>query len=268
MTVTSVVRSTVKLHNNEMDYFAFGSGKTPFVMLPGLSVKSLMNSAEGIAYAYRMFSDDFTVYCFERPKFLSENNTLEQVAEDTAEAMQILNIQNACVFGTSMGGMLAQYLAINHPELVSKLLLASTCSRLNPTAEAVMEDWAKSAENGDIDAFCDSFIDYLYGKAYAEKFGDFIKLAHKDVTSEDFERFITLGRSCDVLNTYGSLDKIKCPTLVIGAKNDKVLTAEASVEIAEKLNCPLYLYGEEYGHCVFDEAPDYKQRIYDFFTEV
>ena len=40
------------------------------------------------------------------------------------------------------------------------------------------------------------------------------------------------------------------------------------MEIAEKLNCPLYLYGEEYGHCVFDEAPDYKQRIYDFFTEV
>ena len=268
MTQSPVVRSSVKLHNNEMEYFSFGSGKTPFVMLPGLSVKSLMNSAEGIAYAYRMFSDDFTVYCFERPKILSKNNALEQVADDTAEAMQLLSIKNACVFGTSLGGMLAQYLAINHPQLVSKLLLASTCSRLNPTANAVMADWANSAEKGDIDAFCDSFIDYLYGKEFAEKFGDLIKFAHKDVTKDDFERFIQLGRSCDNLNTYDSLDNIKCPTLVIGAKNDKVLTAEASVEIAEKLNCPLYLYGEEYGHCVFDEAPDYKQRIYDFFTEV
>ena len=38
-------------------------------------------------------------------------------------------------------------------------------------------------------------------------------------------------------------------------------------EIAEKLGCPIYLYGGEYGHCVFDEAPDYKQRMYHFFKE-
>lgn len=268
MGVTSVVRSTVKFGNNEMDYFTFGSGKTPFVMLPGLSVKSILNSAEGVASSYRLFSEDFTVYCFDRTKFLSKNITIEQLAEDTARALQALGIKNACIFGTSQGGMLAQYIAINHPDLVSKLLLASTCSRLNPTAEAVMKSWVSCAEKGDIDAFCDLFIDLLYGKAFAEKYGEFIRIAHKDITPEDFKRFIILGRSCDSLSTYDSLDRIKCSTLVIGAENDRVLTARASVEIAEKLGCPLYMYGEGYGHCVFDEAPDYKQRIYEFFKEV
>ena len=42
--VTSVTRGTVKLRKNEMDYFCFGSGKTPFVLLPGLSVKPEINS--------------------------------------------------------------------------------------------------------------------------------------------------------------------------------------------------------------------------------
>ena len=66
-------RATVKLKNNEMDYFTFGRGEKIFVMLSGLSVKSILNNAEGVASAYRMFSDEFTVYCFDRTKFLSEN---------------------------------------------------------------------------------------------------------------------------------------------------------------------------------------------------
>ena len=163
--------------------------------------------------------------------------------------------------------MMAQYIAARYPELVNKLLLASTCARLNPTADAVMKKWVACAEQGDIESFCDLFIDVLYGKSFAEKFGEFIRIAHQNVTAEDFRRFITLGRSCDTLDVYDSLDAIRCPTLVIGAIRDRVLTAQASFEIAEKLGCDCFLYGKEYGHCVFDEAPDYKQRIYRFFME-
>ncbi len=265
--VTSVTRATVAIPHNEMEYFTFGSGKTPLVMLPGLSVKSVIRSAESVASLYRMFAEDFTVYCFERSKFLSENYNIQQLSEDTAEAMRALDLNDACVFGVSQGGMMAQYLAIDHPQAVRKLVLGSTCARLNATANAVMERWVQCAERMDIDGFCDCFIDVLYGKAFAEKFGEFIRLAHRDITEEDFKRFVILGRACDTLNTYDRLESITCPTLVLGAKNDRVLTARGSVEIAEKLGCECYLYGEEYGHCVFDEAPDYKQRVYDFFIE-
>ena len=264
--VTSVTRGTVKLRKNEMDYFCFGSGKTPFVLLPGLSVKPVINSAEGVASAYRMFADDFTVYCFERTKFLDENYTVEMLADDTAEAMESLGLSGVCLMGASQGGMMAQYIAAKHPSLVKKLLLASTCARLFPKADEVMTRWVNNAKSGDYDAFFDYFIDVLFGKAFAEKFGEFIRIAHSDVTKADFERFMLLGRSCDVLDTRGLLGQIKCPSLVIGAVNDRVLTAEASLEIAQLLGCPCYFYGAEYGHCVFDEAPDYKQRIYDFFT--
>ena len=263
---TTVTRGTVKLRENEMDYFCFGSGKTPFVMLPGLSVKPVIHSAEGVASAYRLFADDFTVYCFERTKFLNENYTIEMLADDTAEAMEALGLSGVCLFGTSQGGMMAQYIAAKHPSLVKKLLLASTCARLFPAAEAVMGQWIKNAQSGDTERFLDDFIDVLYGKAFGEKFGEFIRLAHRDVTDADFERFMLLGKSCGVLDTRALLGQIRCPSLVIGAVNDRVLTAEASLEIAQLLGCPCYFYGAEYGHCVFDEAPDYKQRIYDFFT--
>ena len=239
--VTAVNRATVRLRHNEMDYFTFGTGSRPFVMLPGLSVKSMMQSAEGIASAYRRFAADFTVYCFDRTKFLKENYTVEQLAEDTAEAMTALHLQNACVFGA--------------------------CARLNPTAEAVMAKWVSLARRGDINAFCDSFTDVLYGRDFAQRFGEFIKIAHQDVTQADFDRFIILGKSCDTLNTYDRLDEIRCPVLVLGAEDDRVLTAQASVEIAGRIGCPCYLYGSEYGHCAFDEAPDYKDRMLSFFSK-
>ena len=262
---TRVQRGTVRTTNNEVDYFRFGTGERQMIILPGMGLKSVMISAEGVAGAYRMFTDDFTVYCFDRPKILSENNSIGKMTDDTAEAMRQLGIKNACVFGASQGGMMAQYLAIKHPDLVGRLLLGSSCARLHPEAEAVMQRWIALAEQGDIDAFCDYFISVLYGRDFAEKFGEFIRIAHRDVTAEDFHRFILLANACDNLNLYDNLDKIQCPVLVLGAKNDRVLTAAASVEIAEKLGCECYLYDEKYGHCVFDEAPDFKQRMYEFF---
>ena len=48
------------------------------------------------------------------------------MADDQAAAMQILGIDKASVLGVSQGGMIAQYLAIDHPGMVEKLILAVT----------------------------------------------------------------------------------------------------------------------------------------------
>ena len=85
---TSVTHGCVSLKGNEMEYFTFGSGDTPMVILPGLSVRSVMQSAEGVASAYRLFSDRFKVYCFDRTKTITENITIEELSEDTACAMR------------------------------------------------------------------------------------------------------------------------------------------------------------------------------------
>ena len=53
-------------------------------------------------------------------------------------------------------------------------------------------------------------------------------------------------------------------TVMKMGEGDKVVTADASREIADRLGCELYLYPDSYGHCVFDEAPDYKDRILNF----
>ncbi len=63
-----------------------------------------------------------------------------------------------------------------------------------------------------------------------------------------------------------ALKKIKCPVFVIGSKADKVLGGGSTEMLAEKLDCKLFIY-EGFGHAVYDEAPDYKQKILEFFAE-
>jgi len=58
----------------------------------------------------------------------------------------------------------------------------------------------------------------------------------------------------------------QCPVLVTGSDDDAVLGAEASREIARILGCQIHMY-TDYGHDCYDTAPDYKERLYQFFKE-
>ena len=54
-----------------------------------------------------------------------------------------------------------------------------------------------------------------------------------------------------------------CPVFVLGGAQDKVVTGRASEEIAEKLNCDLFMY-PDLGHAAYVEANDFNGRIWDF----
>lgn len=256
---------TVKANENEIDYFSFGNGKKNMVIVPGLSLKSVMLSADAVAEAYSMFKDEYTVYVFDRAKHLKAGYTIEDMADDTALAMKVLSVDNAYIFGASQGGMIAQVIAIKHPELVSKMVLGSSASKLSDIAKANFEMWVSLAKEKNVVALNHSIFTLLYSKETLNSLGNALAELEKDGTDEEMERFVILASACNEFDVYEELSKIKCKTLVIGAKNDKVLTGEASVEMAEKLKCELYMY--DGGHAVYDEAADYKNRIYAFFNK-
>lgn len=255
----------VSIGENEINYFSFGNGNKPFVIIPGLSLKSVMLSADAVADAYQQFSTDYRVYVFDRAKNIDSQYTIEKMADDIASGMIELGISKACVFGASQGGMIAQVLAIKYPQLVSKLALGSSASRMNSTAESVISHWIQLAESKDIVALNHDIFTHLYSVEFLSGFSDDVLHAiESDGTEEEMTRFSFLANACIGFDVYNHLDSIKCPVLVLGAKNDMVLTGNASVEIADKINCDLHMY--DAGHAVYDEAPDYKDRLIQFFS--
>ena len=258
---------TVTAGDIEMDYTVFGNGEKSFVILPGLSVHSVMGSADAIAEAYKDFTEEYTVYVFDRTKDLKEGYTIEEMAEDTAAAMKALNIEDADIFGASQGGMIAMYIAIDHPELVHKMVLGSTLAQPNDTFEQVANEWIQLAEAKDEEGLLASFADNVYSEATLEAYRDYLITSNLGITDEEYERFLIQAEACVTFNCYDELSSIKCPVLVLGSEGDHVVTAEGSREIAEALGCEIYLYDENYGHGVYDEAADYKERCLNFFNE-
>jgi pimeloyl-ACP methyl ester carboxylesterase len=258
----------LKLTANGMqfDYIRFGSGKKPLIMIQGLNTRGIKGAALSLAYMYRIFAKEYTVYLFDRRPVVYDGITVRDMAADIASAMDALGLRNADVFGTSQGGMIAQYLAIDRPDLVRRLVLAVTLSRNNDTVKQVVGDWIEMAERGDMKRFVLDMAEKMYSETYVKKYRPLMPLLTILQKPKDVKRFVILAKSCLTCDTYDILDKIKCPTLVIGGKQDKVVSGVASEEIAEKLGCRLHMY-DDLGHAAYEEAQDFNQMVYDFLSE-
>ncbi|NLE13619.1 MAG: alpha/beta hydrolase [Clostridiales bacterium] len=264
--IFSATEGKVRLDSGNVPYIKFGRGAGTLVMIPGLRLSDISGSAGAAAWYYRIFAKDYTVYMFDKKDNLSSGCTVHDLAGDVAEAMKKLNLGDACVFGASQGGMIGQELAINHPESVSKLVLAVTLSRTNETVQNVINHWISLAKEGGLSAVAEDYIYKGYSEKYINRYRAVLPLFIKTQKFMPAERFIVLAKACLTCNTYDKLDNIKCPVLVLGGGKDKVVTVEASLEIAEKLNCEYYIY-EDLGHEAYNEAKDFNKRIYEFFAD-
>ncbi|MBP9989152.1 MAG: alpha/beta hydrolase, partial [Ruminococcus sp.] len=232
---------SVKTEKFEMNYLKFGTGDKTFIMLPGMSLTSVLDSADGIVSAYNCLCSDYTVYLFDRVKNVREGYSIEDMAEDTVDAIKELGLNDLYIFGVSQGGMIALCMAVHHSELVKKMIVASSFSRHNVLMENIFSEWINYAENEQIKELNHSFYINLFSKEYIEKYGAILESFENNGTADDCKKFIVIAKACLNFDIYDELDKIKCPVLVIGSNNDRVLSGESSVEIAEKIGCELYM---------------------------
>ena len=259
---------TLSIGDTTMDYIRFGTGKRILIMLPGLgdALRSVKGTALPMAFMYRAFAKDFTVYAFSRKNELPQGYTTRDMARDQAEAMEQLGIQKAGIFGVSMGGMIAQHLAIDYPEKVVKLILTVTSSRPNPILTESIDEWVSCAKRGDHTAFMDSNARRIYSEGYYRKNKWLVPIMGKLTKPKSYNRFYIQADACLMHDAYESLCHIKAPTLVIGGEQDHALGGDASREIAEKIpNAQLLMY-EQWGHGLYEEAKDFNETVLEYLT--
>lgn len=259
----------VKMGDLNMDYIRFGTGERILVMLPGLGdgLRTVKGTALPMALLYRTFCKDFTVYAFSRRNALPEGYTTRDMARDQAEAMEQLGIERADIFGVSMGGMIAQHLAVNYPEKVRKLILTVTSARPNPILTESIEEWVSCARRGDHTAFMDSNVRRIYSEDYYRKNKWLIPILGKLTKPKSYDRFFIQADACMIHDAYENLGRIQAPTLVIGGEKDRALGSDASREIAEKIpTAELRMY-EQWGHGLYEEAKDFNQTVIDFLKK-
>ena len=250
----------------DTDYVRFGSGERVLIMLPGLGdgLQTVKGTALPMALMYRRLTKDFTVYMFSRKNDLPEGHTTRDMAHDLAEAMEALSIEKASVLGVSMGGMIAQHLAIDHPEKIEKLILVVTASRLNPLLTESVEEWLAQAKRGDHTALMDSNVRKIYSERYYRQNKWLIPIMGKLTKPKSYRRFLVQAQACLTHDAYEALPKITAPTFVIGGEQDRCLGGDASREIAARIpGAKLHMY-PQWGHGLYEEAKDFMGLVLSF----
>lgn len=260
---------SMEIDGIDTDYISFGNGDKYLVIIPGLGdgLKTVKGYALPFSVMYKSFTEEYTVFSFSRKNSLAEGCSTRDMAADLAKAMGLLDIPNADVIGVSQGGMISQNLAIDFPDKVNKLVLAVTCSKTNDTVNSTVGSWIKMAEAGDHKSIYIDMIEKIYSEKYQKRNRLFLPVMNMFGKPKDFGRFIVMAKACLTHNSYDELEKIKCPTLIIGGKCDKIVTGAASEEIAEKISgSELFMY-ENLGHGAYEEAKDFNSRVLEFLNK-
>ena len=258
---------SVTVQKGTVDYVVFGKGTRDLVLIPGLvlGLKRLRGTGSQLALSYRMFAKDFRIWCFDHRGDLPQDVTVKELADDLAEAMQAVGIVQADVLGVSQGGMIAQYLALDHPETVRRLVLGVTLCRNNPTVEGCIADWLRLTETKGIKAAALDSFKRTYSDKYLATYGFFLPFLADSVKKADPQRFTALAKACLTCDTYDRLPGLTCPVLVLGGRLDQIVGPAASEEIAQRLGCDCHIY-EDLGHSAYEEAKDFNRRVYRFLT--
>jgi len=142
------MEGNVKIETGDMDFISFGKGDNNLIMIPGLAdgLRTVKGMAVNLAFMYRCFANSHKVYVISRKSKMEKGYSTRDMAADYKAAMGELGVSKADVVGVSQGGMIAQYIAIDYPEFVDKLVLAVTISRQNETIDTVISSWIKTGQ--------------------------------------------------------------------------------------------------------------------------
>lgn len=256
----------LSLQTGEMDYIRFGSGNHVLIMIPGVGdgLKTVKGTALPFALLYRSLCKDFTVYVFSRRRDLAPQMSTRDMADDLNLALEALSLSGVSVVGVSQGGMIAQWLAVDHPDKVRHLILTVTMGRPNPTVQNVIGRWLRMAGSGDYKGI---MLDTAE-RSYSEKKLRTARIMYRFLGNigkpKSFERFRIQAESCIRHDAWELLPQITCPTLILGGTEDQIVSAQASEELAARIpGSKLKMY-EGLGHGLYEEAPDFLDQIRQF----
>jgi pimeloyl-ACP methyl ester carboxylesterase len=156
------------------------------------------------------------------------------MADDTAKLMDLLEIEKAHIVGLSMGGMIAQELAINYPQRVMKLVLASTYARQDETSGDTLEQ-AKFLQLTP-EKKVGAMVSLAFNKPfYRFTFGLLARVQTMFTGASGRAGIAAQSEACLKHNTLERLSSITAPTLVIVGTGDRIIKPVSSEVIAGKI---------------------------------
>lgn len=199
-------------------------------------------------------------------------STVDEMANDALRLLDHLDIEQATIFGVSMGGTIAQRLVVDHPERVKALVLGITFAR--PIEYMLRRhEIAKHLVNSVTPLeFMEAAMLWMFSPKFFEVGRENIErmmAAFSGPGAPDTASPEVLTAQMDALHKHDALDRlseVSCPTLVFGGKMDMMVPYFASEEIAEAIPNAEFVSFETGHGLMFEEMDRFNSTLRDFLN--
>lgn len=250
--------ATIINGNTEVYFEVHGSGE-PLLLIAGLA-----SDSQSWATVLKGLSKDFQVITFDnrgcgRTKCKENEIAIDGIVADSIALLNHLQIEKTHVLGHSMGGYVAQQLAIDYPDKINKLILADTSAFTNKRNQTLFNDLAAYREDGmDLKKWFRWFFFWIF----TWKFFEDEKIVEANLyysidypylqSSEGFEQQVKAINKFDVSDR---LNEITEETLILCGKEDILYDPYESIQILSKIKNSSVALVENAAHALFVENP-------------
>jgi 3-oxoadipate enol-lactonase len=194
--------------------------------------------------------------------------TTEAMADDAVAVLDAAGVARAHVYGISLGGMVAQQLALRHPRRVRSLVLGATSPggprSVRPDNEVLAFVRRRLRLRGE-EAARES-VPFNYGPRCRREHPERIEedIAHRLAHPFPERAYRVQLFGAGMHNTFGRLPRIGVPTLVVHGRHDRMVPAGNGELLAERIPGARLRLLEESGHMYPTEEPGVDAEIAAF----
>jgi len=255
-----------------IDYKVQGQGE-PLVLIMGYS-----GDKTGWIFQTRAFKRHFRLVTFDNRGVGKSDKpagaySIKMMADDTVGLMAHLGIERAHILGVSMGGMIAQELAINYPERVNKIILGCTAPGRSESS-GISPEFPKALGLGD--SYTDDevrglpvskVVNSLLSSAFNKCIYRTLLIALAKIQVRLIGKTGLVGQLEAVLghDTFDRLPAIQAPTLVMMGTGDRIIMPSSSEVLANGIPGARLVKFEGGSHAFFIEMRgEFNRVVLDF----
>ncbi len=186
--------------------------------------------------------------------------SIRKMADDAIGLLDHLQIKKCYVIGHSMGGYIAQKLAMHYPERIEKLILEATAPVSSARNNMLFNDFLKRFEKDhDNKALMRSWTYWLFSPRTFERknyIETFIKNTSNYPYLQSAEGFKGQIDAIASFNACSEIKNIKCGTFVMTGSDDILIYRTESMKLVKGIKNCVFKEVKDSGHCVHVEKPD------------
>ena len=260
--------------SNGVPYAKLSDSGPALVIFTGSELEHMPPSKmtqQGYYIGLKRLTRQYSIYLMSRRQNLPKGYTAQDMSNDFAEMIRRDIGKPVHIMGMSSGGSSAMHLAVDHADLVDKLILAMTGYRLNPNGKLVAEIWRDLALKEDWSALFQRMgMDVAEGSSpewltrlMMRLFGSMLLGTPK--SGSDFAIVLDSDINLDVVN---KLPRIRQPTMVIGGENDPFYGADNIRETARLIPHAELILLKNGGHAVVKtQTKAFESAILEFLNK-